>query len=136
MGTEFFVDTGAWFALAHPADRDHEAFASQLRERIGAGARPVTTNLVIAETHALFLARAHRGAGLAFLRGVRRPPTVVVTSDEDLESRAQTDWLERFDDQDFSFTDAVSFAVMTQRGIHEALAKDRHFRTAGFTIAL
>ena len=72
---------------------------------------------------------------MAFLREVRGPPTLVIMSDEDLESRAQTDWLERFDDQDFSFTDAVSFAVMTERGIREALAKDRHFRTAGFIIA-
>ena len=44
------------------------------------------------------------------------------------------DWLERYDDQGFSYTDAVSFAVMTERGIRDALAMDRHFATAGFTL--
>jgi len=48
--------------------------------------------------------------------------------------QAQREWLERFDDQDFSLTDAVSFAVMTKRGIREALALDRHFCVAGFSV--
>jgi len=37
-------------------------------------------------------------------------------------------------DQDFSFTDAVSFTVMTTRGIEEALTLDHHFAVAGFRI--
>ena len=41
-------------------------------------------------------------------------------------------WLARYDDQGFSFADAVSFAVMTERGIREALTLDRHFVVAGF----
>jgi predicted nucleic acid-binding protein len=44
------------------------------------------------------------------------------------------EWLERFDDQDFSLTDAVSFAVMSSRGIAEAITLDRHFVVAGFRV--
>jgi predicted nucleic acid-binding protein len=44
------------------------------------------------------------------------------------------EWLERYDDQDFSFADAVSFAVMTERGITDALTLDRHFQGAGFRV--
>jgi hypothetical protein len=44
------------------------------------------------------------------------------------------DWLSRYSDQEFSFTDAVSFAVMRQRRIREALALDQHFSTAGFEV--
>ncbi|MEP6600630.1 MAG: hypothetical protein ABJB49_02320 [Nitrospirota bacterium] len=50
------------------------------------------------------------------------------------EQCAVTDWLERFDDQLFSLTDAVSFAVMSDRGIREALALDNHFAVAGFAV--
>jgi predicted nucleic acid-binding protein len=37
-------------------------------------------------------------------------------------------------DQDFSYTDAVSFVVMKQYGITEAFSFDKHFVTAGFTL--
>ena len=56
----------------------------------------------------------------------------MVRSTRALEARAVVDWLERYADQDFSFTDAVSFAVMAERAIPEALTLDRHFATARF----
>jgi hypothetical protein len=60
------------------------------------------------------------------------PSTVVVPSSADLEHIAIKDWLTRYADQDFSLTDAVSFAVMKRRGIVGAIALDKHFVTAGF----
>ena len=132
MAAELFVDTSAWFPLAVPADADHQTLRDALRARVGAGARVVTTNLVVAETHAMLLRRAGRRTALAFVRAVRQPPNAVVTSTPEVEERAVVDWLDRYDDQDFSFTDAVSFAVMAERGITEALALDRHFQAAGF----
>ena len=51
-----------------------------------------------------------------------------------LEERAIVEWLARFHDQDFSFTDAVSFAVMRSRRIRNALTLDRHFAVAGYSV--
>ena len=56
-----------------------------------------------------------------------------VFSDHTLEEEAER-ILTRFFDQDFSFADAVSFAVMRQRNISAAFAFDRHFLTAGFEL--
>ena len=67
-----------------------------------------------------------------FLRTVGEPPNIVVRSTRELEKAAERNWLARCDDQDFSFADAVSFAVMTERGIREALTLDPHFVVAGF----
>ena len=36
-------------------------------------------------------------------------------------------------DQDFSFTDCVSFVVMKELHLHDARATDHHFRIAGFS---
>lgn len=126
---ELFVDTSAWYALAR-----HNAPAVQaaLQKRLRVRTRLVTTNLVMAETQVLLLRRSGRQAALAFLREVRQPPTVVVQSTAELEERAILRWLERFEDQPFSFTDAVSFATMTEYGIREALTLDSHFAIAGF----
>ena len=62
--------------------------ARALRERVRQGFRIVTTNLVIAETFVLILRRVHREPALGFLREVRRPPNLVITSSEDLELHA------------------------------------------------
>ena len=134
MPAELFVDTSAWFPLADPADPSHSALAQALREAVAAGKRIVTTNLVVCETHALLLRRTHRAVALAFLQEVERAPNIVVRSTVELEAAARRDWLERYDDQDFTLTDAVSFAVMAERGTREALALDRHFAVAGFEL--
>ncbi len=132
MAAELFVDTSAWYPLAVGRDPAHDAIAGVLRERVRRGVRVVTTNLVVAETHALLLRRTTRAAALAFVGHVGRPPNLVVYSTPDLDAQAVTDWLEASGDQDFSFADAVSFAVMSERGIPDALTLDRHFVAAGF----
>ena len=134
MAVELFVDTSAWYVLAVPSAPQHEKVSETMRRRIGRGARIVTTNLIIAETHALLLRRTNRRVALTFAREVRRTPNIVIASSPEYEESAVADWLEKFDDQDFSFTDAVSFAVMSDRGVREALALDHHFAVAGFVV--
>jgi predicted nucleic acid-binding protein len=132
VAAELFVDTSGWFPLAVRGAPGHERMARILRERIAGGAKIVTTNLVVAETQILLLRRVGRDAALRFVRQVGAPPNVVVRSTAALEAAALKEWLEPFEDQEFSLADAVSFAVMRERGIREALALDRHFAAAGF----
>ncbi len=128
-----FVDTSAWYPLADRAHPSHEALARTLRARVRQGATIVTTNLVVAETHALLLRRAGRRASLAFLQAVRQTPNQVEYITPEREAAAIGNWIERFSDQPFSLADAASFVVMTELGIREALTLDHHFMTAGFT---
>lgn len=132
MPAEFFVDTSAWYPLVVARHPDHARLGSALRALIRNHCRVVTTNLVVAETHALLLRRVGRATALTFIQTVAEPPNVVVRSSRELEVAAERDWLARYVDQDFSFADAVSFAVMTERGIREALTLDHHFVVAGF----
>ena len=134
MAADFFVDTSAWYPLLVASHPDHAGLADALRKRIARRARLVTTNLVVAETHALLLRRIGRPTALAFAHGVGRSPNLVVHSTAAIEDAARRDWLERFADQDFSLADAVSFTVMTERGIADALTLDHHFATAGFQV--
>lgn len=135
MAGEFFVDTSAWYPAVVQSHPDHQRVAAGLAARIRQKRRVVTTNLVIAETHALLLRRAGSDPALTFAKTVRLPPNLIVWADARLDMAALSDWLERYDDQDFSLTDAVSFAVMQDRGIEEALTLDRHFAVAGFRVA-
>ncbi len=94
----------------------------------------VTTNLVIAESYVGIHRNRGHGPATEYLRSLHRSPRLAkVYSDPALEAEAEA-ILARYADQDFSFVDAVSFAVMHQRGIAEAFAFDRHFLVAGFSL--
>jgi predicted nucleic acid-binding protein len=133
VAAELFVDTSAWYALIVPAVAQHRRVSDELRKRVKRGARVVTTNLIVAETHALLLRRTNQRIALVFVREVSRAPNIIVSSSPDYEEDAIS-WLEKYDDQPFSYADAVSFAVMSDRGINEALALDHLFSVAGFTL--
>ena len=134
VAVELFVDTSAWYPLADPRHPDHGASAAALTDRVRAGARVVTTNLVLAETHALLLRRVGGRVALRFLREVLREPLLVEPSTPVLELRAIEEWLEHFDDHDFSPVDGVSIVIMRDRNISEALTLDHRFAAAGFTM--
>ena len=69
-----------------------------------------------------------------FLENIAASPRLVkIYSDSTLEKAAEK-ILRKYTDQDFSYTDAVSFAVMENNNIHNAFAFDSHFLTAGFTL--
>jgi hypothetical protein len=134
MTRKVFVDTGAWLALADTGDGLHDAAIASYPTVLEAGSRLVTTNLVVAESYNLIRRRLGHSPAMSFLESLRASPRLIkIYSDADTESAAE-DILLRYDDQDFSFVDAVSFAVMQQEGIAEAFAFDRHFAAAGFTL--
>lgn len=133
MTNTVFLDTSAWIAALTPTEPRHRDAITAYTEAIGSGRRIVTTNLVLAETHAMLLRL--RGSTLArtvIQYALDDASHQVVWSDAEIERAAVARWLVRFADQDFSLCDAVSFEVMSREHITRALAIDRHFATAGF----
>src|SRR4051812_13298152 len=88
--TELFVDTSAWYVLAVTSTAQHRSVANTLRARLKSGSRVVTTNLIIAESHALLMRRTDRAVALTFVREVTRAPNIIVNSSEEYESAAVT----------------------------------------------
>ena len=91
-----------------------------------------TSNFVVAETHALILTRLGRDLAADWLHDV--PAAVVRVTEED-ESKAQHIIL-AYQDKEFSYCDATSFAVMERIGVREVMAFDPHFTQYGkFVVA-
>lgn len=127
-----FVDAGAWYALADKHDANHRKAAGIYPDLLATHGRLITSNLVIAEAYILILHALGHAAAFAFLEKVKASPRIArVYSTETIESEAQT-ILATYNDQDFSYTDAVSFSIMKRQKIRKAFTFDRHFRTAGF----
>jgi len=134
-GRRLLVDTGAWLAVFHRRDQYHAVAAQRLRRLRAERARLVVTDLILAELHLHLLHGFGPGPAAAHLLALVEDPGVEqVFCDGELERAALTDWIQRFTDQAFSLTDAVSFAVMRARGIGAAFTFDQHFRVAGFAI--
>jgi predicted nucleic acid-binding protein len=93
--------------------------------------RLFTTNYILAETHALMLARRGRVAALRVLRQIDESSVTVVRVTAADERHAR-EIIVRYDDKDFSLTDATSFAVMERLGIRAAFSFDRGFAQYGF----
>ena len=92
----------------------------------------MTTNLVIAEAYIIIRRSGGHAQAMRLLQSFRGSPRLMkVYSVASLESIA-VEILERHTDQEFSFADAVSFAVMRERAIAEAFTFDSHFATIGF----
>lgn len=120
-----FVDTGAWYALADRSDRHHVA-ASQFFLAEAPSRRLVTSDLVTAESWTLISAHLGRSSALRFWQGLRDARIPILALDaSDIEAAWQI--AQRFVDQEFSFTDCASFALMERLGFDDAFAFDRHF---------
>lgn len=129
---DLFVDTSAWIALADRDDTYHHRAASSLPAFLKTFRSLVTSNLTIAETYVLLLHELGYPPALSFLERVKGSPKILkIYSTEDIESEAEA-ILKKYNDQDFSFTDAVSFALMRRYKIKKAFCFDKHFVTAGF----
>jgi predicted nucleic acid-binding protein len=61
--------------------------------------------------------------------------TVIVPASSDLVDRG-FELSSRRADKEWSLTDCISFAVMEEHGVREALTSDSHFEQAGFTMLM
>ncbi len=129
-----FVDTGAWLALADKDDAHHKKASSIFPSLLKTGKGLITSNLVIAESYILILKELGHTAAIDFIERINGSPRIMrICSGPDIEKEAEG-ILKKYKDQDFSYTDAVSFAIMRHQEINKAFSFDKHFQTMGFTI--
>jgi predicted nucleic acid-binding protein len=123
------LDTSGLLCLLHRDEPQHLE-ASRL---YAAAFYCLTQNYVLAEFVALAQACGIMWRkALDFLRDLRTAPRIeVVWVDESLHERAIALLGERLD-KTYSLCDAVSFLLMRERNIGEALTTDRHFAQEGF----
>jgi len=133
MLDDIFVDSSAWIALADRDDLHHKEAASNYPSIFKNHKTLVTSNLVIAETYIVLLRELGRKAAIEFLERIKASPRILkIYSNENFEMEAEG-ILAKYGDQDFSYTDAVSFVIMKRQKMRKAFCFDKHFAAAGFT---
>ncbi len=127
-----FADTSYFIALIAPNDAAHQR-ASALS---GQPMRLVVTAWVMTELAAFLSAPANRGLFSTLLASLRASAEVeFVDASAELFDRGAALYAAR-PDKAWSLVDCISFVVMNERSLTDALTTDHHFVQAGFNAML
>jgi predicted nucleic acid-binding protein len=134
MRERLLLDTSFIQALLNSKDRHHQR-AKVLLPRVYNAREVWVTEAVLVEVGNAFSAM-NRGAACQFIRQCYQTPNIkVVSVDTALLSRA----LELYDarpDKDWGLTDCISFMVMLENSLIDAVMADFHFVQAGYRALL
>jgi predicted nucleic acid-binding protein len=133
---EVFLDTSFAIALSSITDQNHVRaveFAHQLEAN---KTRLVTTQAILLEIGNALSKQRYRIAAIQLLESLAADPHVeVVLLTKDLYTAAFNLFKQR-KDKEWGLIDCISFIVMQNRGITDALTADTHFDQAGFRALL
>ena len=135
--TEVFVDTWAWYALSDRNDRYHKLAQDTLEHLLAQRYRFVTTNFVLDETLTLIRYHLSHAAAVRFWHlfwDLVNAGLVQFIRIGAAEEQMAWEIFEAHTDQDFSFTDCTSFAVMQSLGLVYVFSADHHFAVMGFVL--
>ena len=128
-----FADTHYFLALLHKGDADHSK-AAAIAEKI---TNPIiTTEWVLTEVGDALAAVKFRSRFVQLVEALRADLacTIIPASAELFDAGVRL-YAER-SDKNWTLTDCISFALMHEFAITEALTGDHHFRQAGFRALL
>lgn len=130
--TPRFADSFYFLALLNTRDASHAEALRSAAELLPI----VTTAWVLTEVADALAAPPNRPLVRRLIEGFRTLRTVeVIPADADLFDRG-LDLYFRRPDKGWSLTDCISFVVMSDRGLTDALTGDHHFEQAGFRALL
>lgn len=128
-----FVDTFFYLAILNPKDRAHHR-AMQVAASLDA--QFFTTQWVLGEVGDAFCAPYERSRFLAFHHRLESNPDLEILAASAGQYASGLQLFERRPDKDWGLTDCISFAVMHEFGLTDALTGDQHFTQAGFRALL
>jgi predicted nucleic acid-binding protein len=128
----YFADSSFWIAISSRRDQCHADAAAWRQAVVQTASRIVTTEAVLWEWLNALSHQSVRGIAAEGYRRVRADPQIeVVAFQPDLSDAAIKLYRGRAD-KNWSLTDCLSFVIMEQRALTEALTTDSHFEQAGF----
>jgi uncharacterized protein len=134
--SDVFLDSSHLIALASTGDEYHQR-ALELADAVAAvGRRVVTTEAVLLEVGNSLARRRYRQGGVLLLRSLVSDTNAVVEAVTTALLHRGLDLYEARMDKEWGLVDCLSFVVMSDRGLTEALTSDEHFEQAGFVALL
>lgn len=134
--TPIFLDTAYIYALVNTRDQWHEQALNWQRKLAGERRKLITTELVLVEIADGLAAVKFRLQAARVLATLKSSAFVDIVPFSSHLLAAGFDLYCSRPDKDWGLTDCVSFVVMRERVLSEALTMDEHFQQAGFNALL
>ncbi len=132
MSKQAFADASFYIALANPRDQYHEQAVERAIDLEKENVHLVITRAILLEIGDALANPRYRKAVAVLLESLEKDPRVeIIPLSEQLYHRAFELFKQR-PDKAWGLVDCISFIVMQDRGITDALTADDHFRQAGF----
>ena len=132
--TGVLLDTSAIFAAARPRSNRHAEAGAAYRTLLTGTQRLVVTDLIVAELHALSLARVHPRFALDLIDRLLTSARIEIVATGIERMAAGADLLRRRPGRAYSLADAVSFVLMRELAISRAFTLDADFAAEGFEV--
>ncbi len=136
MANEIFIDSSGFYAMLASDDDGHAAAAKIVAAAQKRKRGFVTTDYVLDETATLLKARRKPHLAVQLFDRLDRSQACRIEWTDSERFHEVRSYFVKHADQEWSFTDCLSFRVMAQFRLREALTKDSHFEHAGFTALL
>ncbi len=128
-----FADSYYYLAFVNERDAGHQGAIEFSKTFLG---RSVTTEWVLTEVADALCGPEQRSLFLELHALLRQQPGLeILAASHELFERGVELFKQRAD-KAWSLTDCISFVVMQERGIADALTADRHFQQAGYRAIL
>ncbi|MFM6611372.1 MAG: type II toxin-antitoxin system VapC family toxin [Dolichospermum sp.] len=133
---EVFLDTSFAIALSSVTDQNH-ARAVELANQIETNRTLlVTTQAILLEIGNALSKQRYRASAIQLLESLETDPNVEVVLLTNSLYQVAFNLFKQREDKVWGLVDCISFIVMQDRGITDALTADTHFQQAGFRALL
>ena len=130
--TALFLDTGFLIALESRSDQHHDAARRYWRLFCDHPSLLITASFVFDEAVTFFNSRSRHDKAVEIGTYLKTNHLVEMQTVDGSLLDLAWDMFKLHSDKRYSLTDCVSFVVMKQRNMTNALTFDQHFRQAGF----
>lgn len=127
-----FIDTGVFIGRYMAKDQFHHRAVELWSVLESSSERLATSSFVLDETATLLGRRAGNMFAASRLRNIYASHRFQIWRPDEEDELHALELFARYSDQGVSFTDCVSFALMTTRHVQHVFTFDRHFDLAGF----
>lgn len=129
-----FIDTGPFVARYLKSDQYHDRAVRSWRRIQTTGLFCFTSNFVLDETFTLLARRADYQFAAERARVILASSVLTILRPQLEDELKAVELFCKFADQKVSFTDCISFVLMTKHKLRKAFSFDGHFEVAGFSL--